>query len=214
MIHLYSGPKCPFSHRTRIVLNKKDMDFKLIDMNINSQQDLSILNTYNETPVLIDDIDKNNKKKDLKLTDPNIICEYIDERFPHPQLMPIEPAEKARLRMLIYYFDREVLSHLRVLEKIVAKDAKQKKELEHSRKRVIAGIEEISKVFLLDKKAEFLFGNSFTLLDANVLPLLWRLKHYAIDTKPAWSNMLRYANKHFETKEFIASLTPFEAGMQ
>lgn len=216
MIHLYSGPKCPFSHRTRIVLNKKDMDFELIDTNVNSQEDLLALNPYNETPVLVDDIDKNNKKKDVILIDPNIICEYIDERFPHPQLMPIEPAEKARLRMIINQFDRELFVHLRILEQNMSlKDSKQKKEFEKSRRKIVAELDHVAQVFVLNKKTEFLFGNTFSLLDANILPLLWRLKYYNIDaSKPSWLGMMRYANKIFETKEFIASLTPSEIGMQ
>ena len=114
MIHLYSDSRCPFSHCARIVLCMKDMDFKINDVHIGTRQDLMLLNPYNETPVLVDDIDKN--KKDLVLIDTSIICEYIDERFPHPQLMPIEPAEKARLRMLIFNFDRELFAHLRTLD--------------------------------------------------------------------------------------------------
>ena len=65
MIHLYSDSRCPFSHRARIILNKKDMDFKILDVNISLRQDFTSLTPYNETPVLVDDIDKNNKKKEL-----------------------------------------------------------------------------------------------------------------------------------------------------
>ena len=214
MIHLYSDSRCPFSHRARIVLNKKDMDFKIIDVNINLRQDLMTLNPYNETPVLVDDIDKNNKKKDLILLDPNIICEYIDERFPHPQLMPIEPAEKARLRMLMHHFDRELFNHLRTLDNnIFTKDTKMKKELDKTKKQIIAGLDSIAQVFIANKKAEYLFGSSFTLLDAAVLPLLWRLSYYEIDIKPTWQGMMKYAKTLFESPEFSASLTPAERGM-
>ena len=214
MIHLYSDSRCPFSHRARIVLHKKDMDFKIIDVNINLRQDLMVLNPYNETPVLVDDIDKNNKKKDLILLDPNIICEYIDERFPHPQLMPIEPAEKARLRMLMHHFDRELFLHLRTLDSINLKDAKMKKELEKAKKNIISSLDEIAEVFVVNKKAEYLFGNTFSLLDAAILPLLWRLEYYEIEVKPTWSSMMKYADKFFITTEFIASLTPAERGMR
>ncbi len=215
MIHLYSDSRCSFSHRARIVLNIKDMDFKIIDININLRQDLMLLNPYNETPVLVDDIDKNNKKKDLILLDTDIVCEYIDERFPHPQLMPIEPAEKARLRMLMHHFDKELFQHLRQLDNNLGnKDAKAKKESEKIKKKIISGLDSIANVFVTNKKAEYLFGNSFTLLDAAVLPLLWRLKHYEIEPKPHWSGMLKYAAKQFEKPEFIAALTPAERGMR
>ncbi len=215
MIHLYSDSRCPFSHRARIVLNKKDMDFKIIDININLRQDLMLLNPYNETPVLVDDIDKNNKKKDLILLDTNIVCEYIDERFPHPQLMPIEPAEKARLRMLMHHFDKELFQYLRQLDSNLGnKDSKMKKESEKIKKKIVTGLDSIANVFVTNKKADYLFGNSFTLLDAAILPLLWRLNYYEIESKPHWSGMLKYANKLFDTPEFMASLTPAERGMR
>jgi RNA polymerase-associated protein len=213
MIHLYSDSRCIFSHRARIVLNKKDMDFKVIDVNINLRQDLMVLNPYNETPVLVDDIDKNNKKKDLVLLDTNIICEYIDERFPHPQLMPIEPAEKSRLRMLMHHFENELFAHVRLLEANYGV-AKNKKENDKLKKQISSVLDNISQVFINDKKAQYLFGNSFTILDAAVLPLLWRLDYYEIPTKPNWNGMLRYANNLFATEEFIASLTPAERSMR
>lgn len=215
MINLYSDSRCPFSHRARIILNKKDMDFKIIDVNIGQRQDLMTLNPYNETPVLVDDIDKNNKKKDLILIDPNIICEYIDERFPHPQLMPIEPSEKARLRMLIFHFDKDIFQHLRFLDSnFKTRDVKLKKEVDKAKQQIIAGLDSIANVFSTNKKSEFLFGNSFTLLDASVLPLLWRLEFYEIPVKSSWSGMIKYAENFFNTNEFMASLTPAERGMR
>ena len=214
MIHLYSDSRCQFSHRARIVLNFKDMDFKVVDVNINMRQDLMALTPYNETPVLVDDIDKNNKKKDLILIETNIICEYIDDRFPHPQLMPIEPAEKARLRMLIHRFDRELFVHVRTLDTMNLKDSKAKKELEKLKKPIIAGLDSIAQVFVANKKAEFIFGSSFSLLDAAILPLLWRLPHYDIEIKPAWSGMMKYAQQLFATPAFTSSLTPAERVMR
>lgn len=191
------------------------MDFKIIDVNINQRQDLMTLNPYNETPVLVDDIDKNNKKKDLVLIDTNIICEYIDERFPHPQLMPIEPAEKARLRMLIFHFDKDIFQHLRFLEtNLKNRDPKVKKELNRSKQQIILGLDSIANVFDTNKKCDFLFGNSFTLLDAAVLPLLWRLEFYEIAIKDSWKGLMKYAESFFSTAEFIASLTPAERGMR
>jgi RNA polymerase-associated protein len=189
------------------------MDFKIIDVNINLRQDLMVLNPYNETPVLLDDIDKNNKKKDLVLLDTNIICEYIDERFPHPQLMPIEPAEKARLRMLMSHFEDELFVHVRQLERMQG-STKNKKEQEKLKKIISHVLDNISQVFVNDKKAEYIFGNSFTILDATILPLLWRLNHYEILTKPQWAGMLKYAHRLFATSQFMSSLTPAERSMR
>ncbi len=214
MIHLYSGSRCPFSHSARIILYKKNMDFNIIDVDINARQDLMIINPKNETPVLVDDIDKNNRKKDLILTNSNIIYEYIDERFPHPQLMPIEPAERARLRMIIFNIEQDLFQYLRYYDtNLFSKEPKNKKQLEQAKKYIIAAIDELAKIFTINKKAEYLFGNSLSLLDAAVLPLLWRLKYYSIDIKPSWLGLIKYAKRMFQTKEFIDSLTPAERGI-
>lgn len=214
MIHLYSDSRCPFSHRARIVLNKKDMDFNIIDVGIESRQDLMIINPKNEAPVLVDDIDKNNRKKDLILTQPDIICEYIDERFPHPQLMPIEPAEKARLRMIMFNIEHELFQHLRFYDvNFFNRDPKFKKDLEQAKQHIIAALDVLAQIFVINKKAEYLFGNSFSLLDAAILPLLWRLSYYEIELKSNWQGLMGYAKRMFQTKEFIDSLTPAERGI-
>jgi RNA polymerase-associated protein len=89
MMTLYSGITDPFSHRCRIVLYEKGMDFEIIDVDLmNKPEDLAVMNPYNRTPVLVE--------RDLVLYESNIINEYIDERFPHPQLMPADPVMRAR----------------------------------------------------------------------------------------------------------------------
>ena len=89
MMTLYSGTTCPFSHRCRIVLYEKGMDFQILDVDLmNKPEDLAVMNPYNRTPVLVE--------RDLILYESNIINEYIDERFPHPQLMPADPVMRAR----------------------------------------------------------------------------------------------------------------------
>ncbi len=92
MMNLYSGTTCPFSHRCRIVLYEKQMDFQVIDVDLfNKPEDIAVINPYNRVPVLVD--------RDLVLYEANIINEYIDERFPHPQLMPPDPIMRARARV-------------------------------------------------------------------------------------------------------------------
>ena len=89
MMNLYSGTTDPFSHRCRIVLFEKGMDFEVIDVDLyNKPEDIAVINPYNRVPVLVD--------RDLVLYESNIINEYIDERFPHPQLMPPDPIMRAR----------------------------------------------------------------------------------------------------------------------
>lgn len=215
MIQLYSDSRCPFSHRIRIILNEKDMDFKILDVNINARQDLMQLTPYNETPVLVDDIDKNNKKRDLILTDTNIIAEYIDERFPHPQLMPIEPSEKARMRMAIYKLERDLFNHIRFLDNnIASKETKTKKELEKTRKLISSSLDEIAELFANNKKMEFFASSSFSLLDVSLLPVLWRLSYYEIEVKKTWAAMMKYAESQFDRPSFLASLTAVERSMK
>lgn len=215
MIQLHSDARCSFSHRIRIILNEKEMDFKIFDVNVSSREDLMSLNTNNETPVLVDDIDKNNKKKDLILKETNIIGEYIDERFPHPQLMPIEPAEKARMRQAIRDLDRDLFQYIRYLDNnLASKDAKIKKELERARKMVGSTLDEIANVFTQNKKMEFFINSYFSILDVCLLPVLWRLGYYEIEVKKSWAAMMKYAEAQFNRPSFMASLTPTERSMK
>ena len=96
MMNLYSGTTCPFSQRCRIVLYEKGMDFQVIDVDLFAkQEDIAMVNPYGRVPVLVE--------RDLILYEPNIINEYIDERFPHPQLMPADPimrGQRPRLQRL------------------------------------------------------------------------------------------------------------------
>ncbi len=97
MMILYSGIACPFSQRCRFVLFEKGMDFEIVDVDIfNKPEDLAVMNPYNQVPVLVE--------RDLILYESNIINEYIDERFPHPQLMPGDPVLRARSRLFMYSF--------------------------------------------------------------------------------------------------------------
>ena len=87
MMTLYSTATCPFSHRCRIVLHEKDMDFQVIDVDPhNKPEDLAVISPYGRVPILIE--------RDLVLYESNIINEYVDDRFPHPQLMPAEPVKR------------------------------------------------------------------------------------------------------------------------
>ena len=109
MMTLYSGITDPFSHRCRIVLYEKGMDFEIIDVDLmNKPEDLAVMNPYNRTPVLVE--------RDLVLYESNIINEYIDERFPHPQLMPADPVMRARARLLLFRFEQELFNHVQTLE--------------------------------------------------------------------------------------------------
>ncbi len=102
MMTLYSGTTCPFSQRCRIVLYEKGMDFQITDVDLfNKPEDLAVMNPYNRVPVLVE--------RDLVLYESNIINEYIDDRFPHPQLMPADPVMRARAPVPVPLRERAVL---------------------------------------------------------------------------------------------------------
>ena len=114
MMVLYSGTTCPFSQRCRLVLFEKGMDFEVRDVDLfNKPEDISTMNPYGQVPILVE--------RELILYESNIINEYIDERFPHPQLMPADPLMRARARLMLFNFEKELFVHVHVLESERAK---------------------------------------------------------------------------------------------
>lgn len=197
---LYSGTTCPFSHRCRIVLFEKGMDFQINDVDIHDKpEDLAVMNPYNEVPVLVE--------RDLILHEANIINEYIDERFPHPQLMPADPIMRARARLFLHRFEQELFVHVRVLESA----GTSKKDLEKARVSIRDNLTQIAPVFT---KQKFMLGEEFSMLDVAVAPLLWRLEHYGIEFGKPNPNLMKYAERLFSRQAFIDSLTPAEKAMR
>ncbi|MBB5019053.1 RNA polymerase-associated protein [Chitinivorax tropicus] len=200
MMILYSGTTCPFSHSCRIVLFEKGMDFQINDVDVhNKPEDLAVMNPYNEVPVLVE--------RDLILHESNIINEYIDERFPHPQLMPADPIMRARARLFLYRFNQELFCHVRVLEN----SSSTKKDQDKARKAISENLSQIAPIF---SKQKFMLGDEFSMLDVAVAPLLWRLEHYGIDFSKPNPHLLKYAERLFSRQAFIDSLTPAEKAMR
>jgi len=198
MMNLYSGTTDPFSHRCRIVLYEKGMDFEVIDVDLyNKPEDIAVINPYNRVPVLVD--------RDLVLYEANIINEYIDERFPHPQLMPPDPIMRARARQLLHTFEQELFAHIEVLEK------NQKAAVDKSRAHVRDQLVQLAPIFT---KQKFMLGDDFSMLDVAIAPLLWRLEHYGIELPKAAANLMKYAERIFSRQGFIDALTPSEKVMR
>jgi RNA polymerase-associated protein len=196
-MNLYSGTTCPFSHRCRIVLYEKQMDFQVIDVDLfNKPEDIAIINPYNRVPVLVD--------RDLVLYESNIINEYIDERFPHPQLMPPDPQTRAKARQLLFTMEQELFSHIDALEKNLKSADKARA---HMRDRLI----ELAPMF---NKQKFLLGDDFSMLDVAIAPLLWRLDHYAIELPKTAAPLMKFAERIFSRQGFIDALTPTEKMMR
>jgi RNA polymerase-associated protein len=164
MMTLYSGTTCPFSQRCRIVLFEKGMDFQIIDVDLyNKPEDLAVMNPYNRVPVLVE--------RDLVLYESNIINEYIDERFPHPQLMPADPVMRARARLFLFRFEQELFTQVSILEHGTVK------QQEKARVIIKENLIQIAPIFT---KQKYMLGEEFSMLDVAVAPLLWRLEHYQI----------------------------------
>ena len=196
-MNLYSGTTCPFSHRCRIVLYEKQMDFQVIDVDLfNKPEDIAVINPYNRVPVLVD--------RDLVLYESNIINEYIDERFPHPQLMPPDPIMRARARQLLFTMEHELFSHIDALEKNL-------KSAEKSRQHVRDRLTELAPIFI---KQKHMLGDEFSMLDVAIAPLLWRLDHYGIELGKAAAPLMKYAERIFSRQGFIDALTPSEKVMR
>ena len=197
MMNLYSGTTCPFSHRCRIVLYEKQMDFQVIDVDLfNKPEDIAVINPYNRVPVLVD--------RDLVLYESNIINEYIDERFPHPQLMPPDPIMRARARQLLFTMEHELFSYIEILEKNL-------KSAEKSRIHVRDRLTELAPIFT---KQKHMLGEEFSMLDVAIAPLLWRLDHYGIELGKAAAPLMKYAERIFSRQGFIDALTPSEKIMR
>lgn len=198
MMQLYSGTTCPFSHRCRFVLYEKGMDFQVIDVDMyNKPEDIAVMNPYNRLPVLVE--------RDLVLYESNIINEYIDERFPHPQLMPADPVMRARARLMLFNMEVELFSQIDAL------DSGKEKQVDKARQHVADRLIELSPVFT---RTKYMLGDDFTMLDVAIAPLLWRLDHYGIRLGKTAAPLMKYAERIFSRPAFIEALTPSEKVMR
>ncbi|HSI45249.1 MAG TPA: glutathione S-transferase N-terminal domain-containing protein [Methylophilus sp.] len=198
MMRLYSGTVDPYSHRCRIVLFEKGMDFEVIDVDLtNKTEDLAILNPYGEVPVLVE--------RDLVLSEANIINEYIDERFPHPQLMPADPVMRARARLYLYNFEKDLFNHIKDIE------SGEDERVERARKVIRDNLTQLVPIF---SKQNYLMGDEYSMLDVAITPLLWRLGHYGIELPNQSAPLLKYAERLFSRPMYAEAMTPSEKAMR
>lgn len=198
MMTLYSGTTDPFSQRCRFVLFEKGMDFQIIDVDLyNKPEDIAVMNPYNQVPILVE--------RDLVLYESNIINEYIDERFPHPQLMPADLIMRARARLFLYRFEKELFSQIDNL------DSASQQKSDKARQIIRDNLVQIAPVFT---KQKFMLGDEFSMLDVAIAPLLWRLEHYQITMPKQAVPLLKYAERMFTRQGFIDALTPSEKAMR
>ena len=196
-MRLYSGTVCPYSHRCRIVLYEKGMDFEIIDVDqMDKSEDIAAINPYNKVPVLVE--------RDLILTEANIINEYIDERFPHPQLMPADPVMRGRARLFLHRFEQELYCNVNIIQQ-------GGKSADKARAIIRDNLTQLSQIL---SKQKYLLGSEFSMLDVAVAPLLWRLDHYGIQMGKDAAPLMKYSERLFARQGFIDSLTPAERAMR
>jgi len=180
------------------VLFEKGMDFEVIDVDLMSKsEDVAAINPYNKVPVLVE--------RDLILYEANIINEYIDERFPHPQLMPPDPVLRARARLFLYRFEQELYSHIETIEHGAPKLA------DKARAIIRDNLTQLAQILT---KQKFLLGEEFSMLDVAIAPLLWRLDRYAIQMGKDVAPLMKYAERIFSRQGFIDALTASERAMR
>ena len=200
MMTLYSGITCPFSHRCRFVLFEKGMDFEIKDIDtFNKPEDLAVINPYNQVPVLVE--------RDLILYESNIINEYLDERFPHPQLMPADPVMRGRGRLVLFRLEKELFVHVTTLENQAATAKEQAK----AREAIAQGLTMIAPAYAKNK---YVLGDDFSMIDVALAPLLWRLEHYDIKLGKSAAPLLKSAERIFQRPAFAEALTPAQKAMR
>ncbi len=198
MMTLYSGSTCPYSHRCRIVLFEKDMDFEVIDVDMhNKPEEVASISPSGKMPVLVE--------RDLILTESNIINEYIDERFPHPQLMPPDPVMRARARLVLFNFEHDLFTHVNTLEHSLGKAS------DKARQEIRDSLSQLSPILT---KQKYLMNDEFSMLDVAIAPLLWRLEHYGVELPKIAAPVLKYRERLFSRPAFISALTPTEKALR
>ena len=197
---LFSDAADHYSHRVRMVVAEKGVNVEIVDVSPGKKpEDLAEINPYNTLPTLLD--------RELVLFESTVIMEYLDERFPHPPLLPVYPVARAQSRSLIHRIEKDWTRNVDLLMSGRSREptlAKARKELTES---MIA----VAPVFA-DKA--FFMSDEFTLVDCCVAPILWRLKYMGIRLPERQARPLRkYMREIFARASFRGSLTETEIEM-
>ena len=195
---LFSRPTDIHSHRTRLVLAEKNINIEITSV-LGSElpEDLMDLNPYHTVPTLID--------RDLTLYDSRVIIEYLDERFPHPPLMPVDPVTRAQFRLALFRIESDWYS---LAEEADGPDGKlSSKSKKMLRESILQSVE------LFAARTYFL-NDEFSLVDCSIAPILWRLPVYGIDLGDKAESIEAYMQRVFARRAFQQSLTELEQEMR
>lgn len=195
---LYSAPDSVASHRARIVLAEKDIQaaVQYVDPD-DPPEDIRALNPYNSLPTLVD--------RDLVLYDSRVIIEYLDERFPHPPMMPVDPVSRAHTRLALYRIETD---WYRLLPDLVGSDRRRR---ERARSELRESVVAATDVFAA---RPFFLSDEFTILDASIAPVLWRLPQWQIALPQEAAAVEAYAKRLFAREGFRRSLSDGELAIR
>ena len=191
---LYSDVNDPASHAVRFVLAEKAINVEIQHVTPDDRpEDLVDLNPYADSILTLVD-------RELVLYEPQIIMEYLDERFPHPPLMPVDPVSRANNRLYRYRLQRDVFDLVADLEKGGAQS-------DNARKAMRDSLSAIAPIFAHRK---FFMSDDYSLVDIFLTPILWRLSYYKVKLPASAKPLLQYGERMFQRDAFEASLTEGE----
>ena len=195
---LFSDPRSPNSHRVRLVAKEKDIPMDVIEVDPdNLPEDLVELNPYASLPTLVD--------RDLILYDAQVIIEYLDERYPHPPLMSVDPISKARSRQQLRQIETEWYPLVETIVRNENADA-----VKVARRDLTERLIQMIPVFA---HRPFFMNDDYTLVDASLAVLLWRLPSLGIDLPKSAKAITDYSNRLMEREMFNESLSDDELDM-
>ncbi|MES9899801.1 MAG: stringent starvation protein SspA [Sedimenticola sp.] len=194
---MYSDAKSPYSHRVRMVLAEKNITVEIVDTDpVDISEDIMDLNPYGTLPTLVD--------RELVLFESRIIMEYLDERFPHPPLLPVDPVSRAGARLFMHRVDQD---WYRKMDDILAGGKGVTKARKELRESLIAA----APIFA---HKPYFMSDDFSLVDCAIAPLLWRLPQLGIELPIQAKPVEDYAARLYERESFKESLTESEREMR
>jgi RNA polymerase-associated protein len=192
---LYSAETSLDCHRVRFVLAEKGINVDIVNVSVDESAaaDLAELNPYNKAPTLVD--------RDLVLYDAGVINDYLDERYPHPPLMPVDPVSRAQLRLVHFRVLKDWYSLAYEIESSTGKKAEQ------AAKQLKEGIIAANELF---RVSDYILSDELSLVDCTLGPLMWRLAHYGVKLGKPGASVEAYAHRVFSRASFKSSLTQAE----
>jgi len=199
VIVLFSDSKCPKSHRVRLVAKEKDIPMEIVEVDVdNLPEDLLELSPYGTLPTLVD--------RDLVLNDPQVMIEYLDERFPHPPLMSVDPISKARARQMLRQIETEWYP---LIDTINNSDVKE--DVKTARRDLLERLVQLIPAF---EHKDYFMSDDYSLVDVSMSVLLWRLPSLGVELPKSAKPIRDYEEKVLNREMFMESMSDDEIDMR